>query len=531
MMNVLTKSVSNAKKLINAKKVDTSSDWSFSAVDGNKLLGETGDDWASYALWHLAEDPDATEDTKARYKYPYGKNGKVYRSGVIAAKARAAQQGEDAIATAAGALLTLIDSVMEIDEEDGCGIKKPKGKMDSVSRIDAIEPGSWMTTPFIRTTEGFLIGRAIVTCVGVFNYRNTDGSITRELRLPEEVFDMTSLETLKLKPLTEDHPTEMVTSENVKTYQVGNLGGNPSRTVQDRNWNGYTEPEDLTDGFHVAVDMVVQEAGAIQSVLQGKAALSMGYNCDLEQAEPDAVWCGQAYDKIQRRIRYNHCAIVDSARAGDAAKIRLDSADAVLIPHSDHRQQEEPMKTIKLDGVDYQAEAPVIVKLSQETNRADTAEKLAKDTADKASKDLSAMEAERDTLKEKLDAKEKELADAKALALDPAKLDAAVQAKLILRETAQKAGVETKADMSDLDLKKAVITKVFPNAKLDGRDEVYIQARFDAVAEDLASVSHADSNVRFIAGGSDLPVGDPKLDAAAARQRMIDGYNKDKEVQ
>ena len=37
-----------------------------------------------------------------------------------------------------------------------------------VRRFDSLDPGLWMTTPFARTTEGFLTGRAIVTGVGVF---------------------------------------------------------------------------------------------------------------------------------------------------------------------------------------------------------------------------------------------------------------------------------------------------------------------------------------------------------------------------
>ena len=78
--------------------------------------------------------------------------------------------------------------------------------------------------------------------------------------------------------------------------------------------------------------MIITRKDAIEAVLNGKQALSMGYTCDLEMAEPNATWCGIEYDFIQRNIRYNHCAIVDSARAGDNAKIELraDSEDAVL---------------------------------------------------------------------------------------------------------------------------------------------------------------------------------------------------------
>jgi hypothetical protein len=101
---------SHAHSLIAAGKVDTTSDWSFSADDGNKLLGADGDDWDTYSKFHLGLDRDASEKTKGRYKYPFGKGGKVYRSGIVAVKQRAAQQNDSAIESAAGKLIEQIDA-------------------------------------------------------------------------------------------------------------------------------------------------------------------------------------------------------------------------------------------------------------------------------------------------------------------------------------------------------------------------------------------------------------------------------------
>ncbi len=39
--------------------------------------------------------------------------------------------------------------------------------------------------------------------------------------------------------------------------------------------------------------------------------------------------------------------------------------------------------------------------------------------------------------------------------------------------------------MSDSEVQKAIITTVYPEAKLDGRDEAYIKGRFDSAMEDL----------------------------------------------
>lgn len=392
-----------------------------------------------------------------------------------------------------------------------------------------------MTIPFERTNEGFLKGRAIVTSIGVFTYKRKDGTVQRELRLPEEVFSPSALNSMKLKPVTLNHPMELVTSDNAKSLQVGSLGDNPSSTTQ------FDNPyEKKTDGINCAIDMIVTRQDAIDAVLNGKQALSMGYTCDLEMAEPGSTWCGIEYDFIQRNIRYNHCAIVDSARAGDNARIELraDSEDAVLEDIVLYKNKKndggnDMLKKVNLDGIDYEAEETVIKALNSEKARADKAEKAGKDACeekkamDKKVSDLedrnkelekriSALEAERDTAKEKADSAEKALEEAKKTALDSKAIDAAVNAKMELLRNAEKAKVEVKADMSDMDIKKAVITSAFPNAKFDGKDDVYIQARYDATVEMLEAKADG-SNRKFF---SELPP-ESRADENDARNRMI----------
>ena len=395
-----------------------------------------------------------------------------------------------------------------------------------IRRFDNIDHSEWMTTPFERTTEGFLKGRAIVTCCGVFTYKRADGTLQRELRLPEEVFAPATLESLKLKPVTLNHPTELVTPENADMLQVGSLGDNPSSTNQEYNWEGKaTDWKKLTDGLNVAVDMIITKKDAIDAVINGKQGLSMGYTCDIEMAEPGSTWCGVEYDYIQRNIKYNHCAIVDAGRAGDNAKIelRVDSADAVLEDKLVTKDGGTKMlKKINLDGIDYEAEESVIIALNTEKKRADDAvAELSKFKEDSA-KELSVITAERDTQKERADKAEEDLAKAKAEALDSTKLDEAVNARIELYKNAEKAGVEVKNDMKDADIKKAVIAKVFPKANLDGKDSAYIDARYDATVEMLAE--RADSNSRQVLADTPNNHADSVDDA---RQRMIDKMKKD----
>ncbi len=107
-----------AKGKIASGDVDKTSSWSFSTSDGNALLGPNGDDWTNYGKWHLGIDASADSKTKAHWKYPFGKGGKVYRSGIIAIKQRAGGNNDAEILSAADDLLELIDGNEEPSEND-----------------------------------------------------------------------------------------------------------------------------------------------------------------------------------------------------------------------------------------------------------------------------------------------------------------------------------------------------------------------------------------------------------------------------
>jgi hypothetical protein len=321
---------------------------------------------------------------------------------------------------------------------------------------------------FQMTDEGFLQGRAVVTNIGVFPYRMPDGSMRFELRLPEEIFKKESLSTLKMKAVTNEHPKELVTADNARKVTVGTIG------------------EDIRhDAYNIMAPICIQDKQTIDDIKSGKRSLSCGYTADVE--EVSGVWNGVAYDAVQRNIIYNHVAIVDRGRAGDAAVIKMDSKDTPIgvykyeskkqdnLPRRDHMS----LKKINLDGVEYEAEAKVLETLSQTKVSLDSVnEELSALKADKSS-----LEADRDTIKEKLDNAEKEIEKLKKIS--PEKIDEAVATKIQLLDSAKKAEVEVKKDMTDTDIKKAVILSVFPGAgeKLDNADEVYVNARFDSAVE------------------------------------------------
>ena len=102
--------VKQARSLIDEGKYDPSREWSDAAPstdDGNDVIDDKGYD--GYGAWHLAVDPDASEDTKSRYAFPYGDFKKVNRAALIHAKQRAAQNDHNEIEKAADELLRHLD--------------------------------------------------------------------------------------------------------------------------------------------------------------------------------------------------------------------------------------------------------------------------------------------------------------------------------------------------------------------------------------------------------------------------------------
>jgi hypothetical protein len=345
--------------------------------------------------------------------------------------------------------------------------KDKEHKDESVSHIDFCE--TELSTRMDESPEGFLIGRAVVTNIGVFTYLNKDGTTRKELRLPDEVFHQDSLASYVGKPITNSHPTKkggIVDVTNCDELAVGTMMG----PIQH-------------DEFHVSAGLSIMKPEGKQAVKNGRRSLSVGYRCDLDWTP--GTWMGMNYDCIQRNIRVNHVALVDRGRAGDAAKLRLDDADSAIMMVGTDILKEDGMAdksfhTINLDNVDYQAEDAVIEAFQKAKERADgTQVKLDALTADK-----SKVEAERDAQKERADALEKEVADLKATNLDEAKVNEKVQARLNLLAIAQKAEIKTDG-LDDKAIKLAVIKSVSPSVNLDGKDDSYVTARFDIAVEML----------------------------------------------
>jgi hypothetical protein len=337
-----------------------------------------------------------------------------------------------------------------------------------------------------KTKEGFLRSDAVVTRTGIFIYHNADGSMRREFRDHREVFDGESLESMKMIPLTNDHPstdTGLLDPSNTKQFQVGFTGENVR-----------------ADGENVKIPVTITDGEAIENVENGKRALSLGYECDLIEKAGDFE--GMHFDCKQSNIRYNHLAIVDCARAGGTARINLDSAMVDEVEHTN--KKEAVMPKVKLDGIEYDAAQEVVNFLTKETARANKADGEVK--TEMAEHDKT--KAERDTLKFRVDTLEK-----RDLATE---IKTGVATRLnIERKSAIILDGEDISTKTDEEIRKAVVLKVFPEAKLEGVSTDYLIARFDSAIEIFAKEkgdsAMADQRKKSVAvhtdkGGTNEPV-------------------------
>lgn len=373
---------------------------------------------------------------------------------------------------------------------------------------------------------------------GVLTYINPDGTRRRELRLEEEVFKADSLRTLEIAPVIDikDH-TGMVSPDTWRQVTLGHVVG-PHK-----------------DGKYIAGDLVVQDAGTLDSIDRGeRTEISLGYRCVLDMTP--GVHEGEAYDCIQRHIRYNHAALCppNRGRAGPDVGLRLDSNEQwAMALICDERN--EIMKVIRIDGKEYEVGSEAhIAKLEEQIAKANL-------DAKEAIKAKDVAEAERDTakaalVKANLDAKKslEDLEAAKAEEDEAAKtkkrqrrklerialrfFEAAKEAEEMEKEEKKRAkrefppgakappftsedggdktekkrakrewdeddeecmdALEMKIDsMSDRELMLAVIDQHVENFDAKNKSDDYITARFDSLVETLTK---AQKNERGIAG-------------------------------
>lgn len=319
-----------------------------------------------------------------------------------------------------------------------------------------------------RRDDGYLVADARIARTGVQTYLGSevgrpDMATVRVYRPGAEVFAKDTMQSAAHRPVTNDHPTEMVTSENWRQHAVGQTG------------------DEITgEGIFIRVPLMVSDEATIKLIEDGKRELSAGYTCDLDFTAGKTP-TGDEYDAIQKNIRINHVAIVQRGRAGSQVRIG-DAAQwgASPVTTADERTPDMPdnLRTVVVDGLSVSTTdqgAQAIEKLIKDRDEARSALTAANTahTAALADKDkqLATKDAEIDTLKGKI--------------VDGAALDKLVAARANLVTVAKAIAKDVKVEgLSDTDIRKAAVTAVLGDAAVKDKPQAYIDARFDILAED-----------------------------------------------
>ena len=352
----------------------------------------------------------------------------------------------------------------------------------------------------VRLPNGFVRAEGYLTRSGIFVYRDAQGKTVRELRPPEEVMHADSLASFGLMPVTNEHPSELLTADNAKQYAVGSV----SESV-------------VPEGDKVRAVLMITDASAIEALDAGKSELSCGYTADVVQEA--GVWQGQPYDAIQRNIRGNHVALVDAGRAGPACSIRMDAAGAA---------QEIPMGDvmIELGGSQYSVPAEMVAEFVKQVEAkglkpmmGDAAKPA--EAAQAASAEMAAVKADAqrklDALQARLDGLQSE-ASAKALR---EKIASEIREDIAVTETAKRFDAQVSESDSTEVKRRKIIAKIDPSIKLDGKSPEYVGGLLDALV--LARGEQVAASPR--AGTLRLDGKDGNEDPAeAARKEMEDRF-------
>lgn len=166
----------------------------------------------------------------------------------------------------------------------------------------------------METVEGFLICRNVpIARTGEMEYLESElklegdcSKVVKVYRSPEEVFSKEALSSFEGKPVTEEHPPDLLTPDTYSIYAKGH-----AQNVR-RGEGKWKE--------HVVADLHIQDESLIKAIQEGKREISCGYECSYTDNGDGSY--------SQHHIRGNHIAVVMRGRAGKQVAI-LDSKKKV----------------------------------------------------------------------------------------------------------------------------------------------------------------------------------------------------------
>lgn len=362
-----------------------------------------------------------------------------------------------------------------------------------------------ITTERLYTDEGFLKVPARISRTGIQEYLAIEMGLTdrdpndiiRVYRPEEEVFSDESLSSFANKPVTNNHPPELVTSANARQYSVGMSG-----------------PEVTRDGMFVATVLHVTDQASIDDIESGKAELSNGYLSDIDWTEgvtPD----GEQYDAVQRNIKGNHIAIVERGRAGTACRL------ADNLPTNG---DEVTMAKITIDGVDFEVSDQAAQAVGKLQKSLTDAEKESQKKAEELQAKEDEMEEKAKEAKKTEDSLQAKVDDAVSKIPTAETMDKMVADRSALVASVLKVAPEVQWEGKDAaTLRKEVVMLKRPNVQMDSVSDDYIQASFDMLVDSIEAnpQQSLDDAISGQLKHNDKEIEDTRSPSVIAREKMM----------
>lgn len=342
------------------------------------------------------------------------------------------------------------------------------------------------TAPINRVTQdaqtGFVrITNVPIAIVGVFPYIKADGSVEMEAKLPTELLSEVTVDSANSKPVTDNHPDELVTQVNASKYM-----------------KGFTATNAHVENDALKVDMTITDKSLINEINKGKQELSIGF--ETEVVPKKGEYKGVAYDSVQRNIQINHVAVVEQGRAGHSVRLLGDSAE--MIEQDANQKKGKQMETtkVRLDNADVTVateDANRIIQL--DADNSDKAKKIAEleNQIKEKQKELDELKGKSDEEKKnadkaqaKADAAEKELEDLKKKYSEDAMEKAVTSRMELINKVKPYVGdsYEFKGK-SEKQMKLDAIKALDDSVNLTEKSDDYIDAYFDSMCK-TQNVAH-----------------------------------------
>ncbi len=341
-----------------------------------------------------------------------------------------------------------------------------------------------------KTKDGYVVATPRVARTGIQIYGGDElgipefrGKVIRVYRPEDEVFNKDALHSYAHRPVTIGHPKGGVNADNWRETAVGVTGD-----------------EVLRDGNFVRVPMTVMDGEAVKAIEQGLLELSMGYSASIELADGVSPE-GEPYDAVQRSMRMNHLAIVPRARGGSNLRIgdyqeETTMADAIKT------------RTVLVDGLPVEttdAGAIVIERLQSEVKALKDA---ASTTATETSKTLAVKDAK--------------IADLETKVVSDEAFEKRVNDRIALLTTAKALAPSLKFDgLDEASIYRNVVSALYGDSAVTGKDDHYVKARFDIAADDAAKGKKTDPMRGFFRPGASVVDASGATAGDKAYQKMV----------